>query len=160
MPIEIEFKFLVHKSTWLQSNARKTAKVFEIEQGYLSTTPEAVVRVRLKNKKAYLTIKGKAQGATRPEFEYEIPYDEGKELLLMCKHHIQKKRYIVPFEKHIWEVDEFEKSNAPLIVAEIELQDQAESFQKPSWILEDVTGDHRYSNSALSNNPYAGWNQD
>jgi len=157
MAVEIEFKFLVQKSSWLQSQARKTAVVFEIEQGYISTTPEAVVRIRLKNQKAYLTIKGKAKGPIRPEFEYEIPYSDAKELLSLCKSRIHKKRYVVHFENHTWEIDEFEASNAPLILAEIELNHPEESFRKPSWILDDITNDHRYSNSSLSRTPYQQW---
>ena len=159
MPLEIEFKFIVAPS-WLSSTARKTAVVLNIEQGYISTTPEATVRVRIKDEHGFLTIKGKAKGPVRSEFEYPIPYTEAKELLSLCKKRIHKKRYLVPFGDHTWEVDEFEGENAPLILAEIELDHPDSSFQKPSWIRRDVTQDHRYSNSSLSLSPYQDWYRD
>ncbi|MEC7984410.1 MAG: CYTH domain-containing protein [Myxococcota bacterium] len=158
MPIEIEYKFLVHTSLWLASKDRENATVYTIEQGYISTNPEAVVRVRLKNQNAYITIKGKAKGAVRPEFEYGIPYSEAQELLSLCKKRIRKKRFVFSFEGRQWEVDEFEGENQPLILAEIEVPSLETSFQTPSWIGEDVTSDHRYSNSSLSQEPYQQWN--
>ena len=157
MPVEIEYKFLVNKTAWHESAVRKDSTVMNIEQGYIATNPEAVVRVRIKDQKAYLTIKGKAEGATRPEFEYEIPYKEAQDLLGLCKRRIQKKRYLVPYKGHLWEVDEFTADNAPLLLAEIELNDPTESFEKPPWVMEDVTDDYRYSNSSLSLNPYPTW---
>ena len=158
MPLEIEYKFLVQKQTWLQSNERKTAKIICIDQGYITTTPHAVVRVRLKDERAFLTIKGAANGPSRLEFEYEIPTDEAQELLeKLCKGRIRKKRYLVSFEEKIWEVDEFEGENAPLVVAEIELERSDEPFSKPNWLGENVTEDHRYTNSELSKNPYSSW---
>ena len=157
MPLEIEYKFLVHPSSWLASNERKNSVAHKIEQGYLSTTPEAVVRVRIKDQRAFLTIKGKANGPVRPEFEYEIPHQEGKELLALCTNRVEKKRYVLSFSKMEWEVDEFEGKNAPLILAEIELDDPSTPFQRPSWLGEDVTQDHRYSNSSLSQSPYQDW---
>lgn len=154
--IEIERKFLV------KDNSFKAA-AFEqnrIAQGYLSSVPERTVRVRIKADKGYLTIKGitNETGMSRFEWEKEIPVDEAKNLLLLCEIGvIDKTRYEVKMGKHTYEVDEFYGENKGLIVAEIELQSEDETFDKPNWLGQEVTNDQRYYNSNLSVNPYTKW---
>ena len=155
---EIERKFLVKNDRF---KALATAKK-EIAQGYLNTNPERTVRVRISNEKAFLTIKGKGNesGMTRFEWEKEIPFEEGKALLLLCeKGVIEKTRFEIPVGKHLFEVDEFYGENEGLIVAEIELSDESEAFEKPDWIGMEVTNDRRYYNAYLSKNPYSEWNE-
>jgi adenylate cyclase len=154
--IEIERKFLVKNDSF------KTAAFAQnrIAQGYLSSVPERTVRVRIKGEKGYLTIKGitNETGMSRFEWEKEIPVDEAKNLLLLCeKGVIDKTRYEVKMGKHTYEVDEFYGENEGLIIAEIELQSEDETFDKPNWLGQEVTIDQRYYNSNLSVNPYTKW---
>lgn len=145
--LEIERKFLVHSDKWdeLQKNEPLT-----ISQGYISDQISGTVRVRIKNDRAYLTLKGKNSGITRNEFEYEIPYEDGEAIMeQMCSKVLKKKRYEIQIHKHVWEVDVFEGALAPLIVAEIELQSEGEEFHKPEWIAEEVSDDPSYYNSNL-----------
>lgn len=155
MPFEIERKFLV------EGDFRKEASLCEeIMQGYLSSVPERSVRVRVKGDKAYLTVKGKSneEGLTRYEWEKEISVFEAKELLRLCEPGIiDKIRYYVPFHGHTFEVDEFRGENQGLVMAELELSDESESFDKPEWLGEEVTGDTRYYNASLTKNPYINW---
>ena len=154
MALEIERKYLVdlEKLGTLENGTR-------IKQGYLSTNKEAVVRVRVKNDKAYLTIKGANNGISRLEFEYEIPFDEANEMLdnLCKKPVIDKTRYIIKHDIHIWEIDVFYGDNEGLVVAEVELKDENEKINLPSWIKEEVTSDNRYFNSNLMKHPYKDW---
>ncbi|GEM54240.1 adenylate cyclase [Flavobacterium branchiophilum] len=154
--LEIERKFKV------TSNDFKTAASTsnEIAQGYLNDHPDRTVRVRIKGAKAFLTIKGKsnAAGTTRFEWEKEIPVHEAQDLLLLCeKGVIQKKRYEVSIGQHVFEVDEFFGDNQGLIIAEIELTTENEVFEKPLWLGTEVTGDERYYNAYLSQNPFVMW---
>ncbi len=154
--LEIERKFLV-KSTDFKTLA--FAKN-HIAQGYLNSNPERTVRIRIKGESGFLTVKGKGNetGTTRLEWETEISLAEAKPLLAICeKGIIEKIRYEVEIGKHVYEVDEFFGDNAGLIVAEIELNDENEAFEKPSWLGEEVTNDARYYNAYLSKNPYAEW---
>lgn len=155
MNLEIERKFLV------KGEFKHLAERFEvIKQGYLSTEQERSVRVRLKGTKAFLTIKGKSNksGTTRFEFEKEISVEEAEQLFtLSINNSIKKTRYYFPAGKHIYEVDVFEGQNNGLILAEIELNDEQESFIKPQWLGEEVTGNKRYYNLYLSNRPYTTW---
>lgn len=157
MPFEIERKFLV------RGDFRKEASHSEeIIQGYLSSVPERSVRVRVKGDKAYLSIKGKSndEGLTRYEWEKEITLSEAKELLRLCEPGvIDKIRHYIPSGKHTFEVDEFRGENQGLIMAEIELSDESEFFDKPEWLGEEVTGDTRYYNASLTKNPYINWKQ-
>ncbi|HOI33004.1 MAG TPA: CYTH domain-containing protein, partial [Bacteroidales bacterium] len=135
-------------------------KSTRIVQGYLSSVPERTVRVRIKGEKGFITIKGigSASGASRYEWEKEIPVAEVKELLQICEPGvIDKTRYLVDAGKHTFEVDEFYGENQGLIVAEVELSAEDESFEKPEWLGEEVTGDARYYNSMLMKNPYSKW---
>ena len=155
MAQEIERKFLVKGD--YKSEAKKETR---ITQGYLSSVPERTVRVRIKGDKGFITIKGigNASGASRYEWEKEIPVNEVKELLAICEPGaIDKTRFLVDSGKHTFEVDEFYGDNDGLIVAEVELSDENEDFVKPEWLGEEVTGDAKYFNSMLMKNPYKNW---
>ena len=154
MPKEIERKFLISNDGWKAGVQRSSF----FAQGYLSYDTERTVRVRETDTHGFLTVKGLTVGLSRDEFEYEIPKDEAAELLKMCEHSlIQKRRYFVAHEGHIWEVDIFEGANEGLEVAEIELSREDEEFVRPEWLGEEVSGDRRYSNSSLSLVPYKNW---
>ncbi len=149
---EIERKFMVKEGPW------RNAKGTRYRQGYLNSAKERSVRVRTMEDKAYLTIKGIAIGASRMEFEYEIPLQDANELLEICeKPLIEKTRYRVQEGGFVWEVDEFFRENQGLIVAEVELESEDQEFPKPDWVGEEVTGDPRYFNSNLIKNPYTNW---
>ncbi len=152
MAREIERKFLVKEGNWRQANCT------QYRQGYLNSTKERIVRVRTIDDKAYLTIKGLTVGASRMEFEYEIPLQDANELLNICeKPLIEKIRYKVEIGGMVWEIDEFTEDNQGLIVAEAELESEDQQFPKPDWIGEEVTGDPRYFNSNLIKHPYSTW---
>lgn len=152
MPVEIERKFLVAGSEW------KTATGTLYRQGYLSRNAGRTVRIRVAGEKAFLTIKGITQGISRAEFEYEIPLADAEELLKLCDGPlIEKTRHLVVEAGTTWEVDEFHGDNAGLVVAEVELDSEEETFARPDWLGREVTGDHRYSNSQLSVCPYREW---
>lgn len=154
MAHEIERKFLLSNQDW---RALVTGS-FVLKQGYLSTTPESTVRVRVKSDRAMLTIKSKNTGIRRSEFEYEIPIQDAEEMFLLCqKPLIEKTRYTITIGKHIWEIDEFSGANNGLLVAEIELGVEEESFEKPEWVGEEVSADARYYNSNLVAHPFAQW---
>ncbi len=146
--LEIERKFLV-----CGDFLPFAVKSFRITQGYLSSAPERSVRVRVKGEKAFLTIKGMSNsaGLSRFEWEKEISIPEAKSLLAICeKGQIDKTRYLVPVGAHTYEVDVFHGNNEGLIIAEIELGAEDEKFEKPAWLGEEVTGNVKYYNSALS----------
>lgn len=153
MGTEIERKFLVKEGAW------RDAKATRYRQGYLSTVKERTVRVRTINDKAYLTIKGLTVGASRLEFEYEIPVADAEEMLdsLCEKPLIEKNRYKVDDGTLTWEVDEFFGENEGLIVAEVELQSEDQQFTRPDWVTEEVTSDPRYYNANLIKKPYSRW---
>ena len=167
MALEIERKFLVtgeYKSLAVDNT--------RIIQGYLSSVPERTVRVRIKGEQGYITIKGAGttfvthsggasgttSGASRYEWEKEIPVEEAKELLAICEPGIiDKTRFLIPSGLHTFEVDEFYGDNLGLTVAEIELSSENEPFEKPEWLGKEVTGDSRYYNAELVKNPYTKW---
>ena len=154
--IEIERKFLVVSEDYKKEAFSKK----NIKQGYLSSIPERTVRVRTKGEKAYLTIKGLSSdsGLSRFEWEKEIPISEAEQLLLLCeKGQINKTRFEVKIGNHIYEVDEFYDENEGLVIAEIELSTEDESFVKPDWLGNEVTTDKRYYNSYVSANPFTSW---
>lgn len=135
-----------------------------IRQGYIATRPGRTVRIRMRDEKAYLTIKGPAtkDGLSRYEFETEITADDARELLLLCEPGIiDKHRYLVksPDGLHTWEVDDFHGDNEGLVVAEIELRTETEAFDKPAFVGKEVTGDRRYYNGHLRANPYKIWKE-
>ena len=154
--VEIERKYLVTNCDFIMESKEN----FRIVQGYLNSNPERTVRVRIKGGKGFLTIKGigNESGMTRFEWEKEITVSEAEALLLLCeKGTIDKIRYNVIFENHLFEVDVFQGENEGLIVAEIELQSENETFSKPNWLGNEVTSDERYYNSFLSNRPFKYW---
>jgi adenylate cyclase len=154
--VEIERKFLVTSAAYKSEAFTQN----RIKQGYLSAVPERTVRVRIKGNKGFLTIKGisNASGLSRFEWEKEIPVDEADQLLLLCETGvIDKTRFEVKSGNHTIEIDEFYGDNEGLIMAEIELQSESESFVKPIWLGEEVTSDKRYYNSHLSKNPFKKW---
>ncbi|MGB4958976.1 MAG: CYTH domain-containing protein [Saprospiraceae bacterium] len=156
MANEIERKFLVLSENFKNESEKKT----RITQGYLSSVPERTVRVRIKGDKGFITIKGigSASGASRYEWEKEIPVSEVDELLTISEAGvIDKTRYEVKSGKHTFEVDEFYGDNQGLIVAEVELSDENEVFEKPEWLGAEVTGDAKYYNSMLMKHPFTKW---
>jgi adenylate cyclase len=155
MSQEIERKFLV-KDGYKQYASTHT----RITQGYLSSVPERIVRVRTNGEKGFITIKGVSNlsGMSRYEWEKEIPVQEARELLALCEPGIiDKTRYLVQVGKFTFEVDEFYGENEGLIVAEIELSSEEELFDSPLWLGKEVTGDKRYYNSKLAKNPFSKW---
>lgn len=154
MGVEIERKFLLAGESW-----RGLGEPVLLRQGYLCSDPARVVRVRIEGGQGTLTIKGKSSGATRGEWEYAIPLDEANELLdRLCEQPIiEKYRHRIAHAGHVWEVDEFLGANAGLVVAEIELDSEHESFEVPGWIGAEVTHDARYFNSNLIRHPFTKW---
>ncbi len=151
---EIERKFLVLGDAW-----RHDAAGTVYRQGYLSTVKERTVRVRTIGERGFLTVKGLTVGATRSEFEYEIPVDDADRMLdgLCERPLIEKTRYVVATGGHDWEIDEFAGENAGLIVAEVELEAEDEAVELPAWAGEEVTGDPRYYNANLIAHPFSRW---
>ena len=150
---EIERKFLIQGESW-----REGAQGTLFRQGYLNSAKERVVRARTMGNKAALTIKGITTGATRLEFEYDIPMDDAAQLLELCEQPlIEKTRYKIPYGGLVWEIDEFHGVNEGLIVAECELESEDQAIDKPDWVGEEVTGDPRYFNSNLIANPFTTW---
>ncbi len=152
MAKEIERKFLVTGGF-----RQDSPESYRIVQGYICSDPDRTVRVRVRGEKGFLTIKGRSSedGLSRYEWEKEIPVSEALELMALCGSGvIDKTRYLVPFGAHTYEVDVFHGANEGLVLAEIELSDENEPFERPSWLGEEVTGDVRYYNSMLSRNPY------
>lgn len=155
MAREIERKYLIDLEKW-----QKVEKVpgQYYRQGYLLTDPRKTIRVRMTEGKGFLTIKGISVGATRLEYEYEIPTTDAKELLdNFSDAELFKIRYIIEFKNKVWEVDEFLGDNAGLFIAEIELKSENEVFDLPDWVTEEVTEEEKYYNSNLSINPYKNW---
>ncbi len=158
MGVEIERKFLIDKEKFFKYVLEKGCKISFISQGFIMNEKEKVVRVRLKNDtdrvEAFITIKSKGNGISRPEFEYPIPYADAELLLKdFTTGLITKRRY----EVGPWEVDIFEGDNEGLCVAEIELTEETESFYKPDWIGKEVTNDARYLNANLIKHPFKDW---
>jgi CYTH domain-containing protein len=154
--IEIERKFLVLSNDFINESFGKK----RIVQAYLNSNPERTVRVRIKEDKGFLTIKGKGNstGTTRLEWEKEIPVQEAEKLLLICESGvIDKIRHEVKVGQHVFEVDIFTGENTGLLLAEIELQSEEEAFEKPIWLGKEVTNDERYYNAYLSKNPFKKW---
>ncbi|MDR1730384.1 MAG: CYTH domain-containing protein [Prevotellaceae bacterium] len=153
MNIEIERKFLLKDDSW-----KKNAVGTHYAQGYLNRPGEITVRVRIAGEKAFLTIKSKTKGISRQEFEYEIPKQDARELLKLSQTPVVEKiRYKIEYAGKCWEIDEFSGKNEGLVVAEIELNAENESFEKPEWIGKEVSDDKRYFNSSLARNPFSEW---
>lgn len=153
---EIERKFLLRSDAWraqVEGSERMT-------QGYLQRSADTAIRVRVSGEQAHINIKKRLDsGVHRLEFEYPIPLADAQQLLqhVALPTVIDKTRHRVRLGAHTWEIDEFHGANAGLIVAEIELEHADEPFQRPDWLGEEVSTDHRYYNSALSEHPYSSW---
>jgi len=153
MPLEIERKFLV-----ISDDYKINAKAVDIKQAYLSVDKNMAIRVRVEGIQASINIKSKKSERVNYEFEYVIPMDEAQSLIRMSPYPIiEKTRYMVEYEGKTWEVDKFHADNDGLTVAEIELDEENEEFQLPSWLGEEVTADYRYLNSNLARNPFSSW---
>lgn len=154
MGIEIERKFLVRDERW-----KALGQGVLLRQGYLSSQPHRIVRVRIEGESAVLTIKGRSKGASRGEWEYPIPLADAQVMLdqLCEKPLIEKYRYRIRHEGMLWEVDEFLGDNTGLVVAEIELDAEDQPFAKPDWLGMEVTQDARYFNANLQRHPYSAW---
>ena len=158
MPVEIERKFLL-------TDKPPVVAGVEMVQGYLCKDADRTIRVRLerdedgvKEGRAVLTVKGKPVGLTRPEYEYSIPMNEAQELMGLCVGSlVEKTRYRHHVGKYVWEVDVFHGENEGLVVAEIELSDESECFDKPDWVGDEVSANPRYANSKLSTHPFRKW---
>ena len=152
MGTEIERKFLVTGDAWRTANGQR------LRQGYLNRHPERTVRVRVAGEQAFLTIKGLTSGFSRSEFEYPVPLADAEAMLALCDGPlVDKVRHVLEFDGARWEVDEFLGDNRGLVVAEIELASERQSFARPPWLGREVTDDVRYFNSSLAARPYATW---
>lgn len=156
MKKEIERKFLI-KGDFMPYVSSST----RIEQGYIAKSDSLTLRIRTRDDKGYLTIKGRSNeaGMSRAEWEYEIPVEQARELLSFSKGTISKTRYLVPAGNHTFEIDRFYGKNEGLIVAEVELQSEDEEYPRPEWLGKEVTGDRRYYNSQLLKHPYSEWDE-
>jgi len=157
MGVEIERKFLIADGA-LQEVSHLYGEGVQYAQGYLSRGTGRTVRVRIAGTEAFLTVKGPVSGISRAEFEYEIPINDARQMLMLCDGPvIEKIRRRIPHYGHVWEVDEFMGENEGLTVAEVELATADELVEIPSWIGKEVTGDPRYYNSNLTVHPYRLW---
>ena len=157
MAFEIERKFLVKGDAW-----RGLAEPVRIRQGYVPTKNGTTVRVRVAGDKAFLTLKDRAVGLVRHEFEYPIPVGDAETILdTMCGDLVEKNRYRIPAKEPglVWEIDEFFGANAPLVTSEIELPDEKTVVELPDWIWSEVTDDHRYKNNNLAVHPFSEWHE-
>ena len=145
--MEIEYKFLVNHEIWSKIEKPKPELIV---QGYISKSVESTVRVRIKGDNGFLTIKGKTEGITRSEFEYEIPVEDAESMIdLFTDKHIRKHRYEIIVSGKTWEVDEFHGPLEGLILAELEVESEEEKFEKPTWVTDDVSTDSNYFNAVL-----------
>ncbi len=158
MALEIERKYLVLDDSY----KREAFSSYHIMQGYICRTSGKTVRVRIRDKQGFITIKGPSLdgGLSRYEFEQEIPLADAEQLMNLCESGvIDKTRWLVKSDKHVFEVDEFHGDNEGLVVAEVELSYGMESFKKPHFIGKEVTGDRRYYNAQLCQYPFGGWTE-
>jgi adenylate cyclase len=153
MGIEIERKFLVINDAW-RSQAVGTFYC----QGYIAKTENVTVRVRIIGNQGFVTVKGKTERYSRPEFEYPIPVDDAKEMMqLWCTYVVEKNRYRIPIDNLVWEVDEFKGLNEGLVIAEVELEHPDQVVPLPPWLGAEVSHQSQYFNSSLAQNPYQEW---
>ncbi len=154
MGTEIERKFLLRNDSW---KAGAKGKLYR--QGYLSTAVERNVRVRIIGERGYLTVKGRASGLTRLEFEYQIPLADAERMLdrLCLEPVIEKTRFEIEHRNLLWEIDEFAGVNSGLVVAEVELEEETQEIEFPPWVGREVSDDPRYLNSNLVKKPYTTW---
>jgi adenylate cyclase len=157
MAIEIERKYLVKSMAWKAQADAGT----RLLQGYMANTEKVAVRVRIAGELAWLTLKSASSGIRRLEFEYSLPVADAKQILdeFCLGQVIHKTRYRLPLGGPIWEIDIFHDANEGLVLAEIELENEQESFTLPDWIGQEVSGDKRYYNAYLSRIPYRSWTE-
>lgn len=155
MPIEIEHKFLLANESWRE----EVSHTSEYQQGYLSSNPASSIRIRVSGTQAWINLKSATIGTYRQEYEYTIPVDDAKEIIenLCQKPLITKTRHFIIHQDHTWEIDEFHGENQGLCVAEIELTQVNDVFEKPAWLGKEVTDDLRYYNNNLAKHPYSKW---
>ncbi len=155
MAEEIERKFLVRSDAW-RSNVQRSAY---FRQGYMAVNDRCAVRVRLQDDHAWLTIKNATLDVRRQEYEYPVPVADAREMLdtLCAGRSLGKTRYFVEHDGNLWEIDVFDGDNDGLVLAELELSDVDQSFTRPDWLGEEVSGDARYVNAALAERPYKSW---
>ena len=154
--LEIERKFLVKNEDF----KKEAYQSFHIKQGYLNSHPERTTRIRIKENKAFMTVKGKSSesGLSRLEWEKEIDLKDAEALLQLCEPgKIEKTRFLVKSGNHIFEVDEFYGENEGLIVAEVEMNSESDQVLLPDWLANEVTGEQKYYNSALTQKPFKTW---
>lgn len=152
--LEIERRFLLKNEQWRDL---ASAPVL-LKQGYLSVEKERTMRVRIVGEQAWLTLKGYVSETTRSEFEYPIPMADAERILAqMCPFKMEKWRYLVHFQGFCFEIDEFFHENAPLIIAELELNSEDSAFPRPDWLGEEITSDGRFTNAYLSKHPFSTW---
>jgi len=152
--MEIERKFLVQDRQVVSGH-----QPVHMRQGYLSTDPESVVRVRITDTHAWLTVKSRISDTVRHEFEWAIPVEDADQILntICMRPIIEKKRYRIGHGNHLWEVDVFMGENTGLVIAEIELSDEQEPVEIPEWVGDEVSNDPRYLNINLVRHPYSNW---
>ena len=155
MGIELERKFLVVGDTWKKQVDRGVLYT----QGYLHSTADMTIRIRIIEDKAFLTLKGITSRISRSEYEYPIPMTDAEELLKTCSSLITKYRYRLEHYQHVWSIDVFTGDNDGLIIAEIELSSEVEDFQHPNWLGKEVSQDCRYYNSKLVTDPFSSWSK-
>lgn len=154
--LEIERRFLLKNNNWRHQISHTEI----LHQGYLSVEKERTIRVRIIGNQAWLTLKGYISDLTRSEFEYEIPLADAQAMLqTMCPFKVEKHRHHVLIDGFLFEIDEFSGSNAPLVVAELELPDEHSEYPHPEWLGEEITADGRFTNAYLSRHPYGTWNK-
>jgi adenylate cyclase len=155
MGVEIERKFLVKNDNWRSRVESESA----LKQGYLVAQPALTIRVRSDGDKAQLTVKGGSAGISRSEYEYEIPLQDAQQMIdaLVTGNVIDKTRYKVRCGNHLWDLDLFHGDNEGLVMAEVELANEAEVFEMPDWAGEEVSDDPRYYNANLFKHPYRDW---
>lgn len=158
MALEIERKFRVVTDAWRYDDKGQARVGIRFRQGYIPSEA-AAVRVRLEGERGVLTIKARTEGLARLEYEYTIPASDALEMLdqVCSQPQVDKVRYLVPVGAHTWEVDEFLGDNAGLLIAEVELADENEAFDRPAWVGEEVTDDTRYLNINLAKCPFKSW---
>ena len=155
MKYEIEHKYLVNREFW---NLLEKPAGTRIVQGYLEDQPEKTIRVRIMGDQGFLTIKGPAIEATRLEYEYCIPLTDAEDILReFTTQQIEKIRYEIDYAGKLWEIDKFLGANEGLFIAEIELENENDSYDKPFWLGEEVTGNPHYNNSYLVKKPFSTW---
>ena len=157
MAVEIERKYLVKSMLWKVKADEGT----RLLQGYMANTDKVAVRVRIAGELAWLTLKSASSGIRRLEFEYSLPVADAKQILdeFCLGQVIDKTRYCLLLGSHVWEIDVFHNTNEGLVLAEIELKNEQESFTLPDWIGQEVSGDKRYYNAYLSQIPYKSWTE-